>query len=567
MAQQEIKKSNKLIYLIIGLAALLRFWNFLTSDIYSDGTGYAFRALGWFDYLGGGLASPLNWFQKVPAWAHLSFTDSPPLNYFVQNIFFKVFGYSLFALRFPFILAGIGTVILAYLILKECNRKRAALWAALLVAISAASIWNGLSAYLEGLEVFFITLVLYMLIRYIKKDSIKNLYFLAISAGLAFLSKYTSIFVLMTVITYILIWKRELFRKKELYKAIILFFIILTPIIIYNIMVFYHRGHLDVALGAMIGMHSKDDTANGAINYRFDILASLNYFYNTVISINSLGLVVLGLVSVLSLIYKFIKKNSDKIEKIALLTFIFWFLSVIFSGSTTHRFPIIIPTIAVIIGLLIDNILIYFEKNKRLPIKIAIICLLAFVYSWELVYAFNSNIMPRPFGNQYLHTDQPMQNFGWNQLDNYLRKNAIIDLPNNKNIENLSDVQYTSADINGRNVIIYDDTVNWYTYCWYIEPYIFYYRYPYFSLLSIIGDPSKKEVGDPFQQLRQAGAKGFYFYIAEEGPGLTDAIKLQDRKARNAILAFASSLEKNGIKPVEIRNVNNDLAFKVYYFK
>ena len=65
---------------ILGLAALLRFWNLWRFGLHHDAALNSMRAFGWFDFLvGKGQTGPLIWLGHIPWWGNLSFHDHPPL--------------------------------------------------------------------------------------------------------------------------------------------------------------------------------------------------------------------------------------------------------------------------------------------------------------------------------------------------------------------------------------------------------------------------------------------------------------------------------------------------------
>ncbi|HNP75013.1 MAG TPA: hypothetical protein PKL09_01465, partial [bacterium] len=60
---------NKKFLLIVGvaigvLAGFFFLGNLTVNDLTSDDALYAFRAVGWFDYLGGGQTTPVQWFGQ-----------------------------------------------------------------------------------------------------------------------------------------------------------------------------------------------------------------------------------------------------------------------------------------------------------------------------------------------------------------------------------------------------------------------------------------------------------------------------------------------------------------------
>src|SRR5436305_1401110 len=75
---------------ILIIASALRLWRVATFDIIHDDALYSFRSLGWFDFIGGGQTTPVNWFTNIPNWSHLSFHDGPPLVFWIKHLFFSI---------------------------------------------------------------------------------------------------------------------------------------------------------------------------------------------------------------------------------------------------------------------------------------------------------------------------------------------------------------------------------------------------------------------------------------------------------------------------------------------
>ena len=202
--------------------------------------------------------TPIQWFGEIPWWANLSFHDAPPLVFVLQKISFTFFGDNIFAARLPFILSGLLTLLLIYLILRQLTNIRVARLAAIFMALLSFSAWSFLSGYLEGIEIFFITLTLYFWIKYLRSDHKRYLYFWGLALGMALLCKYTAIFLLPLFFFHALIYRRTIFKSKELYLACLVILLVLTPVIIYNIGVYATRGHFDAALSSMLGQQHQD---------------------------------------------------------------------------------------------------------------------------------------------------------------------------------------------------------------------------------------------------------------------------------------------------------------------
>ena len=170
---------------------------------------------------------------------HLDFgyATEPPLSGFVAFIAKSFFGYSLFAVRFfPAILSGM-LIYLSALTAKELNGGfRSQLITAIGVGTSTflVMIYGAFTPYC--FDIFFWTLTIYFLIRFLKTD--ENSYLLLIGAvtGIAFLNKYSILFLLFSILVVIRFTKhRKVILDKYFYYAVLIFFVITSPNIIWQL--------------------------------------------------------------------------------------------------------------------------------------------------------------------------------------------------------------------------------------------------------------------------------------------------------------------------------------------
>ena len=192
-----MKKKYWLI-LILVFAFVLRISQMSAVDLVSDDATYTYRSLGWFDYLASEMqTTPVQWFDHIPGWSNLSFHDGPPAVFAVQKLFFVLFGDNVWGAKLPFLMAGLVLVFLMYLIGKELKDEVAGLIAAGLTAVLSFGLWSSLIGYLEGIETVFIALAIYFWIKFLKNANKKKfLYLWGVVIGLAFISKYTSVFLI-----------------------------------------------------------------------------------------------------------------------------------------------------------------------------------------------------------------------------------------------------------------------------------------------------------------------------------------------------------------------------------
>lgn len=257
-----------ILVLIVFLGGFLRFWSLGSTELIHDEGLDIFRSIGYLDYLDSNAQStPIQWFvdKPLPWWTSLSFHDDPPLFFIIQHSFISVFGESLFVARLPSALAGIGSIILIFFIVRRLvldsgksdfpvevglpNHEFSGLVASFVLSINFAHIWISRIAILESLVIFFVLLNIYFFVRFVENQ--KRWILFSLTLGVCFLTKYTSIFIVPVYITYLLIFNRTIFKKRNLYFAIFFAIIIFSPVIIYNIYLYQTFGHFDLQIATL----------------------------------------------------------------------------------------------------------------------------------------------------------------------------------------------------------------------------------------------------------------------------------------------------------------------------
>jgi hypothetical protein len=148
----------------------------------------------------------------------------------------KVFGYSILAVKIIPALTGGVLVYLAAMTAREMN---GGLFAQLLAAgglICSILFLRAFSLFQPVfLDIFFWTLSFYLIIRYIRTDQAKYLYYFGIAVGFGILNKYNILF-LVTALCCILPFTRysKLFIAKEFYISILFALLIALPNIIWQ---------------------------------------------------------------------------------------------------------------------------------------------------------------------------------------------------------------------------------------------------------------------------------------------------------------------------------------------
>jgi hypothetical protein len=174
----------------------------------------------------------------------------PPMIGWIAWLMKNIFGYSLFAVRlFPAIISGV-MVILVSSTAREMGGNRYAQIIAALGMIIPVFVLRTYSLYMPvHLDVFFWTLAIYLIIRYINSDSDKYLILFGIVAGLSLLNKYLIALLFMVILLIIPFTQhKRVFRKKMFWTGILAGILVFLPNIIWQIIngmpVFGHMSEL-----------------------------------------------------------------------------------------------------------------------------------------------------------------------------------------------------------------------------------------------------------------------------------------------------------------------------------
>lgn len=140
---------------------------------------------------------------------------------------------------FVSIILGSLTILIIFFIGKYSFDWRTGFLAAFFLTLDPIHWLCSEKIWIESTLGFFTTLALLLFILGRKK----RVYFLlsGVSIGLAFLSKYPGILALVNLLTFALIWERDLFKIKEFWALMILPFLISLPWFLWNYQVYQEK--------------------------------------------------------------------------------------------------------------------------------------------------------------------------------------------------------------------------------------------------------------------------------------------------------------------------------------
>ncbi|MCL5436017.1 MAG: glycosyltransferase family 39 protein [Patescibacteria group bacterium] len=544
---------------ILVVAAFLRFWNLWRFGLHHDAALNSTRALGWFDYLvGEGQTAPIVWFNHIPWWANLSFHDHPFLSFAIQKIFFVFFGGSSLVALLPFVLAGVIATWVIYKLVKEYGSELSGRSAAAVFALSSYAVWAARAGYLEGLLVLWIALSVYFFVRVVEADRTRDLYLWSIFTACALLTKYTAIFLLPAAGLYLLFGKRRVFLNKHFWLAVLVFFVLLTPVIIYNAEVYAARGHFDAALSSMVGLNPAD---YASLSYRSASGGIALNFENIFVSVarnSSVPFVIMFSIALLYFAWQAIRKRLRVLSTVAGLNLGMLTLMFLFAGAADRFVVIILPFLAIFAGLAVG------EWSKQIKgrtvaalVGIAVVC--------EFLFAFNTNVLANPLSKAPLaYSAQRFNVDGFESLNAYLRKFAYGALGPLHRLNTLTG-QAAMLDIKGREVVLFDERADWFSRVWYVDRYVHYYGTPivYFTDLDkVVGSGSGAKT-DFLEYLRKGGATGFWFVLAQ-GPAISAGA---DPDYSRFMEDLESQLNASGTLTKSIKDGSGETVFKIYHVK
>ena len=168
---------------------------------------------------------------------HLSwgYMEAPPLLALLGWIS-KLFGSGLMVVRFWAALFGALTLWLTGHIALRLGGGLFAVLLACLGFLLSAFLRMHLLFMPNFLEVFFWTLNFWFLIRLLQEERPRDLYGLALSLALGFLSKYSTVFFMIaTALAFVLTPLSAWLRSRHLYRAMLLFGVIVLPNVIWQV--------------------------------------------------------------------------------------------------------------------------------------------------------------------------------------------------------------------------------------------------------------------------------------------------------------------------------------------
>ncbi len=566
--------SKKLPFIfIICLAIFLLFFRLDRADMLTDDAPNSFQSIGYFDFLDSQLqTTPIIWFGEIPWWGTLSFHDHPPLVIAIQHLFFKIFGVSVFVARLPFALAGLGSIIILYFIVKRIYNKNLALLASFLLTIFNFHSWISRVGYLESIMIFFVLVTILFFFKALENS--KHWILFGVFLGLTFLTKYTSGFLVPIFLFYILFTDKKILVNKKFILGLLVALLIFSPVILYNVMMFQTRGHFDLSFSAIFGQNQKDwplfNRGGAASNYLDNIISGwLNLG-------NAFSIFICFLISLsgIYLLVNFCRNRKNNKNLFLILSLFFLLLLFAFVGNGPRFLPLYNPFFAILLAVFIFNLGHFIRTNKFFS-KLTYYFYLAFLvllFAFEIFYNINSNLALVPRGLAGLtYSSYRFDNLGYNQLEKYLVsefKDKSYYLRQPQSINTISNLKLSLTDVKNQDIFVYDSNLNWFASLWYFRKWAVYHRVPFISDADLVKLLPPQEV-NWFNHFAQNGAKNFYYIKGASNKLLNDNLIFNGRHEISTAMekGLIANQKMGALEEKLINDPNGEAAFKVYKLK
>lgn len=410
---------------ILILAAALRLVGLERGDPMNDEVTYAFRAVGLADSFNDPSIQMTTWEEldpDIPGWTRLSFHDHPPLVIWIQHLAMRLLGETMWAARLPSAILGVGSAALLFAITRRIASPQAGLIASALFAVTLNAVYASRSALQEPYVVFFVLAAILFFLKALDRPR----WFVASGAaiGLGLLAKYTAAVFFPIAGTYLLLFRRNLFRNGSLWLGALLALAVASPIIIYNALLFRTTGHFDLQLSYLAGRlpEAWQYTAGkdiGSPAERAQIFLPRLWFSHSWLFLTLAAASAAGFFG--SLIRA--PARTSRRHAITVLALVFGALLVLATGPSFRFLALLTPFLAIAAGCFLA------QAGERLrsffptAAPFVIITVIVIIAAFEAAYAVNNQIAYYPAGPRpWFASPLRYENFNWghNELDRYL---------------------------------------------------------------------------------------------------------------------------------------------------
>lgn len=210
-----------------------------------------------------------------------SYLDGPPMIAYAIFGITHIFGDTIASLNLlAFILLILSGLVVYKIARIFADKEHALMIMALWMFYPFSTIrFLYMSLTLDNVEILFSFIIVYQACCFIKTKNTKYIYYLGFSCGLGLLAKYNVIFLILAILIYFACHAdlRYVYRRKEVYIASIITFILFSPVLIWN------EQHHFASFLMQLTMHSYGNTnkhgVSGVLFYLTGPVLSTFFFW------------------------------------------------------------------------------------------------------------------------------------------------------------------------------------------------------------------------------------------------------------------------------------------------
>jgi len=561
-------KYQKILLVILIFSAVLRFWNFTQTDVFTDEGSLGIRSLGLIDCDISELQpSAWQWVETIPGWMRLSMSDHPLGIFLIQHFSFGIFGNNAFGLRFPSVVAGVLAIYLIYLIGKKLFSEKVGLLAAFILSFTPYHLWISRVGLQESMVIALILAAFYFFLKSLENK--KNLLWVWIFLGLSLIAKYTALILLPIFLIVIIQQKKfkDFFKNKYFWLGVGIFLIIISPSIIYNLKMQQTFGHFDFQISDALNQK----VAAWQLHYGRELMGNLKQkVLQLPLNLKegfSWPMFIVFIAAFFALVWRTLKQKSNA-ALFLLLTILAWFFWFLIIGSARRFIAYLSPFSALACAWFIVFLIAKLQNKKTL--KKIFLSFFILIFIFEFLFSFNTFYSARPFGQRgvlWSGINFEVRAYGFHELEKYLdnllqnKMPAFSFPPKYKFFEevkakNLAQMKKESLEETPL-MLIYDNSVfsNNSASLWLFHRRLIYGGWPILDAKTYL-EATNEDAGI----FSKTGIKEIYFI------SVVPELFFSNSRRDDFGLQLENILIKQKIQPLEIKNRLNQTVFKIYKF-
>lgn len=185
----------------------------------------------------------------------LSYHDHPPMQAWIQSIFYSLFGRSQFVLRLPALVCTLIIALVYFKILKKLNYSQESGTIVLGILITPIIFFLTSVAWNDYIMIVMVLYAAYFFVNYLsdiwnnQKGSSADILLGFLFVGLSGISKYNSVFIVFAIASVIISNKKlhSVFKDYRFYLGLLIALVCISPIFVWNIQ--NENGSFESALG------------------------------------------------------------------------------------------------------------------------------------------------------------------------------------------------------------------------------------------------------------------------------------------------------------------------------